>query len=166
MSDTFPLRYEGDGMFRAVPFMDRIKMVPSSTCWNWTGCLNNAGYGRIQHEGKLWYAHRFSYKIHIGEIPDGMSVLHKCDVPSCVNPDHLFLGTQADNVHDCLRKGRHRSGPVAGEKNGNAKLNTEQVAEIRAKADAGQTRKNIAEEYGVTPAHISHICLGKKWRAN
>jgi hypothetical protein len=95
-----------------------------------------------------------------------MFVLHKCDVPACVNPEHLFLGTQSDNVRDCVSKGRHRNGPVAGEKNGNAKLTAEHVAEIRAKAKNKQTRASIAKEYGVTPAHISHICLGTKWREN
>lgn len=78
----------------------------SEECWEWQGPTNH-GYGYIRIDGPKRYMHRFSWELHNGEITDGLFVLHKCDNPSCVNPDHLFLGTQRDNVYDCIAKGRH-----------------------------------------------------------
>lgn len=75
-------------------------------CWLWTGYTSTFGYGMMRFMGKSQNAHRLSWQVHRGPIPDGLSVLHKCDVPACVNPDHLFLGTQSDNMKDCASKGR------------------------------------------------------------
>jgi len=76
-------------------------------CWEWTGCLNNKGYGVMNTgDGSVIYVHRFSYLIHIGEISKGLFVCHKCDNAKCVNPDHLFLGTHTDNMQDKTIKGR------------------------------------------------------------
>ena len=90
-------------------FERKFMPEPISGCWIWTGSLNKRhnGYGQIRiGDGKPLLAHRASYELHIGTIPDGMCVLHKCDVPCCVNPNHLFLGTHADNMRDCHSKGR------------------------------------------------------------
>lgn len=81
--------------------------VDQNGCWIWQGAPNNKGYGRIAIQGKRIYAHRASFMIFNGSIND-LNVLHKCDVPLCVNPEHLFLGTQQENVTDMMQKGRHR----------------------------------------------------------
>lgn len=81
--------------------------VPEAGCWIWTGAVNcERGYGYFIYEGKPRLAHRASWSIHNGPIPDGANVLHRCDIPSCVNPNHLFLGTLSDNMKDCSVKGR------------------------------------------------------------
>lgn len=78
-------------------------------CWVWNGTVGNHGYGKINDFGDMVLTHRVSYEATYGKIPEGMQVLHKCDVKLCVNPDHLFIGTQKDNVQDMLRKGRNRN---------------------------------------------------------
>lgn len=93
----------------AVRFLDKIEMVPESTCHYWTGHVGRWGYGTIGVDGKSILAHRFSYELYIGPIPEGLLVCHHCDQPLCQNPRHLFLGTNFDNMADKTRKGRHHS---------------------------------------------------------
>jgi hypothetical protein len=88
----------------------RYAPIPDTGCWEWYGAFNNYGYGSIRVDGLRVGAHRASYVAHVGPLPSNMQVLHKCDNPSCVNPDHLFLGTQSDNVYDMVHKGRHIHG--------------------------------------------------------
>ena len=76
-------------------------------CWGWSGKFHDYGYGTLRYNSKKWTAHRFSYIYHIGNIPSGMFVCHHCDNPKCTNPNHLFLGTNLDNINDCIKKGRH-----------------------------------------------------------
>lgn len=98
-------------MIATAHVLQNYATVPESGCWLWLGGWDNDGYGKINKNGKtVAYAHRFFYQIHKGEIPDGKLVLHKCDSPACCNPDHLFLGTHADNALDKCRKGRLRNG--------------------------------------------------------
>jgi hypothetical protein len=161
-------------------------------CWLWTGALA-AGYGCLGGgPGKpLVKAHRLSYELHKGPIPDGAKVLHTCDTPPCVRPDHLYVGTQRDNALDRERRGRgnhatgDRSGarvhperlkrgddhwtrkarPWRGSKNVKAKLTPGQVAEIKQKYATGEYyQKELAYEYGVTQGTISCLTLGKTWR--
>ena len=87
-------------------FEENYTPVPESGCWLWTGCVKAHGYGVIFIKNKTQYAHRVSWELHRGPIPDGLFVLHHCDVPSCVNPEHLFTGTQKDNIQDAAKKGR------------------------------------------------------------
>ena len=84
--------------------------ITATGCWFWTGDRDSGGYGRIRSNGKQHMAHRFSYELHKGPVLDDLSVCHTCDTPSCVNPDHLFLGTQSDNARDMMRKKRARFG--------------------------------------------------------
>jgi len=160
MSETLPLLYEGNGLFRLQSFLKRVEQIPFSTCWYWIGGLYKDGYGKIWHTGKEYKAHRYSYELHNGPIPFGMHVCHKCDVPSCVNPDHLFVGTRNDNMHDMAMKGRS----THSERHHRAKLSIEQVREIRAKRYSGQSVKNLAAEYGVSKGRISEIVHQKTWR--
>lgn len=101
-----------------------LKTVKGKGCWEWTGAMGDYGYGIILYKGKRFAAHRLSWIVRVGEIPEGMCVLHKCDNKQCTKPSHLFLGTQADNMRDCYSKGRHwaqkqteclRGHPLSGE---------------------------------------------------
>jgi HNH endonuclease len=97
----------GERMNLRERFERHISFCPICDCWLWDGSLNMYGYGKIKVDGKVWGAHRISFILHIGEMPDGMLVCHKCDNPSCVNPKHLFLGSPRDNTIDSVRKNRH-----------------------------------------------------------
>lgn len=102
-------------------FMDKVEMIPFHECWEWMGGKTR-GYGRIAVGLKTMTTHRFSYITHNGDVPKGLHVLHSCDNPGCVNPKHLFLGTQKDNMDDMIKKGRGRYGKqqkynIKGEKN-------------------------------------------------
>lgn len=106
------------------------------------------------------YAHRASWELHNGPVPEGLMVLHHCDVRNCVNPEHLFLGTNKDNLEDCARKGRMHP----GEKNGMAKLRADQVKEIKILLESGTQRRMIAKRFGVHVGQIGKIARGEKWR--
>jgi hypothetical protein len=128
-------------------------------------------YGTIKVDGKNTPAHRYAYQLFCGEIPAGMVVCHHCDMPSCVNPKHLFVGTPADNEADKIRKGRQSSGERhrkalshldrTGENSVCAKLNWEKVRQIKA---SNKAQRQIAKMYGVSQTVISNIKLGKTWR--
>lgn len=120
----------------------------SGDCWLWLAAKNKYGYGKFSPAG---VAHRFSYELHFGEIPDGMFVCHRCDNPPCVRPDHLFLGTPADNTADMISKKRHRF----GESHGNAKLTDAVVRDIRAMRDDGYSFYAIAERFGVNRSTVA-----------
>ncbi len=121
---------------------------PFSGCWLWLGATTNFGHGHFRLPGRIQeLAHRVSWMLNVGDIPKGMFVLHKCDVPSCVNPDHLFIGTQADNISDMTRKGRGRKMFVKGHAALNAKLTVDQVKEIKARITP---RKMLAAKFGVS----------------
>jgi HNH endonuclease len=126
-------------------------------CWLWTRARNNKGYGRVRIDGKMQLAHRVAWQIYKGEIPEGMFVCHKCDTPACVNPDHLFLGTNADNIKDSYDKGRSNQ---QGERNGNRKLKPEQVTEIRASSESCRV---LARRFGIGKSQVANIKKGLKW---
>lgn len=143
------------------------KINKTETCWIWIGCKDPKGYGRIGtggRAGKDVFAHRLSYVFHKGEIPQGMLVCHKCDNPACVNPDHLFIGTQFDNMRDCVRKGRLKPFRPIGELAHNTKLSWKDVKEIRASPQRGWGyRIPLAKKYGVSTQIISRIIKNETW---
>lgn len=139
---------------------------PNSGCWIWIGAVfDDRGYGAIGHQGKTLRAHRASYLLHNGEIPDGMFVCHKCDLPSCVNPDHLFLGTHSENMRDSLSKGRHRTQDyknIEGVKG--TKLNLLSAARIREiYAAGGISMKQLGKDFGVTASTVCLVVQNRKW---
>ena len=137
------------------------RQVDKKQCWNWIGYCNADGYGRFKINNKMIYTHRFSWEIHFGKIPDGMCVLHRCDIPSCVNPNHLFLGVRKDNSDDMVTKNRQ----AKGESQGHHKLNEDQVKEIRRLCrERNFLRKEIAKIFNVNPCTISTIYKNKTWR--
>lgn len=125
-------------------------------CWVWQGACNPAGYGQVgiggRKDNKRVSVHRVAYELFVGEIPEGMQLLHKCDNSPCANPDHLFLGTQSDNLFDMSNKGRHV---------GNKKLTSKDIKAIRADP---RTQEAIGANYGVGQSNISYIKQRKTWR--
>lgn len=151
-------------------FWARVDLDGLGGCWLWTGAKNGMGYGCLDVDGRTVRAHRFSYEMEHGPVPSDMLVCHHCDNPSCVNPDHLFLGTPSDNMRDMARKGRsggYRSGVGNGlteERHPMARLARSDVARIKAMLFAGHTQTSIAALYGVRPNTISRIARGETWR--
>lgn len=127
-------------------------------CLLWTGATLPFGHGTLQYNNIKAKAHRVAWELARGPIPPGMVVCHKCDVPSCINVDHLFLGTQADNVADMMRKGRYARN--CGETNGRAKLTADQIAEI---VSDPRPQIAIAKDYGVKQPQVSRIKRGQTW---
>ena len=130
--------------------------------WQWRASKNASGYGIIGVGDKVELAHRLSYKIHNGQIPDNMQVLHTCDDRGCVNPEHLYLGTNHDNIMDRVK--RNRKGDVSGEKNGLSKLNKKQILEIRERYKNGENQHSIGKQYGVCKATIYYIVNELTWK--
>jgi len=139
-------------------FWDNVHKTPD--CWLWTAGKTNGGYGKLTtYERVTKLAHRISWEIHFGEVPEGLCVLHHCDNPSCVRPDHLFLGTLNDNKQDCVVKERHSR----GEKVNTSKLTEEQVKEIRQACAQGANKSELAKRYGVDRSSIFRIARGETW---
>lgn len=138
------------------------KVDRSGACWLWTGGRRGDGYGAFTAPGRNSYgAHRFSYELHHGSIPDGMCVMHTCDMPICVNPAHLRLGTNKENAADSARKARR----PRGSRQSQAKLTEGQVLDLRARyAAGGVTQKQLAAEFQVSHALVSFIVTRKVWR--
>jgi predicted XRE-type DNA-binding protein len=144
-------------------FFSKVAVGADNMCWEWLANKTHDGYGRFKVKGRRVGAHRVAYELAIGPSPEGMCVCHNCDNPSCVNPAHLFLGTQADNMADKVSKGRLRCG--RGETQGSAKLTQAKVDEIRELYAGRQfTQSALARAFGVSQMHISDIVRGKCWK--
>jgi hypothetical protein len=147
-------------------FWNKVQRVGDG-CWEWTATRDSDGYGRIlvgsRSDGTRQNAraHRVSYLLNCGSIPSGMEVLHKCDNPPCVRPDHLFLGTVDDNMKDMVAK--KRAANQAGERNGFAKLTEDAVTAIRLAARDGESRGALARAYHVSESCIRAIVTNKRW---
>ncbi len=132
------------------------KVRKSDGCWEWTGSGNGIqGYGQVRIAGKCIQAHRRSWEMEFGPIPDGLFVLHRCDNRPCVRPSHLFLGTLSDNMHDCSRKGR-----LAPPRS----LTADNVATIRRMYDDGVGQYPLAALFRVPQSTISGIVRGNLYR--
>lgn len=135
-------------------FWTKVKINSPFKCWEWLAYKNHNGYGMFRQRR----AHRIVWSLVNGLIPDEIFVLHKCDNPSCVNPGHLFLGTQVDNMRDKMEKGRHRWG------SGNAKLTSKQVKAIRIMGSRhNMLQKDIANIFSMTQSQISRVLAKKCW---
>jgi len=145
------------------PIVSHVKGL--GCCWLWKAATNSDGYGLVGVDGRTLRAHRVSWEIHNGPIPAGMCILHRCDNPACVNPAHLFLGTDADNIRDCVAKGRHVTHPAPpGEGHRSAKLTDANVLEIRKLYAAGGVfQRELGERFGVSRQNISYILSRKAW---
>jgi hypothetical protein len=144
-----------------IRFESKVELIPGIECHIWTARCDDDGYGTLKVGGKTLRAHRLSYEHFIGPIGEN-HVLHKCDVPSCVNPNHLFLGGHAANVADKVAKSRQAKGKKARAKK-RTKLTNDQVIKIRELAVSGHTQRSIADKFGVTQANISLIISKKNW---
>lgn len=133
-------------------------------CWLWTSAQNNNGYGRLKIGTKHSAAHRLSYAHFRGAIPHGMCVLHTCDVRTCVNPAHLWLGTNDDNVADRVAKGRTRWNPKRGASHPCAKLTEQNIKDIFSMLNEGLTQKHIAAYYGISQQTVSKIKRRVAWK--
>lgn len=152
-------------------FEDKYTPEPNSGCWLWNTTTNNGGYGIVKHKGKVIGAHRLSYELYCEEIPESMVVCHKCDTRSCVNPEHLFIGTYKDNTQDMITKGRKRNGDRSklmmgndrsvGVKNCSAKLTEQQVIDIFLD---NRKAKQIAGEYSIHVNTVYKIKNRIRWK--
>lgn len=162
MSERYKLRMYCSrrcyGVAKAVPFSERFKRsirVMETGCWHWKSDLP---YPKTTINGKSIGVHRASYEMINGPIPGGLEACHRCDNPRCVRPDHVFLGTQSDNIIDASRKGRMKSNV-----NAKRKLNDAQVTAILLKLQDGITQLEIASMFGVSQSMVSKIRLGLSW---
>lgn len=133
--------------------------VEKGDCWEWRASREAFGYGVFTVDGRRELAHRVAWRLIMGDIPDGMCVLHRCDNPPCVNPAHLFLGNRRDNQRDMARKGRS----THGAKNSTAKLTSRTAAAILRRVRSGERQKDAAARYGVTQSLVSRLVNGKIW---
>ena len=138
-------------------------MLPTEPgCWLWVGSTSDNGYGNIavDHPRDIRLAHRVSYEMHKGPIPEGLLVRHKCDMRCCVNPAHLEVGTQRDNLKDMVERGRAYKGNPRGTRR---KLNEAAVAAIRAAGKTGERHRDIAKRFGMSQAQVSKIIARESW---
>jgi hypothetical protein len=149
-------------------FWSKVDIRTTDECWPWNASSTPLGYGKFGRGGRYggWeFAHRMAYRLCSGEIPDDASVLHRCDNPPCCNPNHLWLGSQADNIHDMDKKGRRVNPPRFGENNGGAKLTAAQVKEIRREYSNGGVKQcELATKYGISYQQVHNIVNNHSWR--
>jgi len=139
-------------------FEEKIERIPWSGCWIWMGALSNSGYGEFRLSGKCVYAHRAAFALFVGPV-GSLEVCHKCDVKSCVNPSHLFLGTHAENMRDAVAKGK--AGGTKGEYSNTAKLKEADAFAIR---NSHLTPTELAKKFGVSVPTICNLLAGRTWR--
>lgn len=140
-------------------FMNKVEPVPMSGCWLWMGYTDKKmGYGMFWLDGTMHLSHRIAYALFKGPIVDDLHVLHRCDVPCCVNPAHLWLGTNAQNVKDKVAKGRGAS--MKGERHPGAKLDEVTVRFIR---ESLESSRSLAKKIGIDRTTVGYIRKGKLW---
>lgn len=144
-------------------FYSQVTVPNNNGCMFWLGSKNKKGYGQINVNNKPMLSHRFSYMLHYGAFDNQLCVLHKCDMPSCVAPEHLFLGTKKDNMRDCANKGRLKTPNYKGQNSSSAKLLDCEIPIIRKKLKNGLSCKFLGEFYNVHPDTILSIKIGRTW---
>lgn len=153
-----------------IEYLDRFwgNVEKGTDCWIWQAGKFDNGYGQFRVGNKKIKAHRFAWEAVNGPIPEGIKVLHKCDNPPCVNPDHLFLGTNRDNTVDALIKGRIQPAKnlkhFVGEESPNAKLTDVSVLQIREAFQSGRSKYWIAKKFGIAQSTVTQIVTGVTWR--
>jgi hypothetical protein len=167
IGERTPTRFCSLSCARSRPLEDRFwsKVRTGEGCWEWTGSLEVGGYGIIgasrHHAARR--AHRVAWELrNRAPVPDGLDVLHHCDNRRCVNPDHLYVGTDSDNARDRVMRGRDAN--KSGEKNPNAKLTKDDVLAIIAAVTGGETQTSVAKRYGISQTTVSALVRGKGWR--
>lgn len=149
-------------------FWSRVAKGGIDDCWNWIAGIGTHGYGRMSVDGCPESSHRISWQLNNGPIPQGLHVLHRCDNRICCNPNHLFLGTNLDNINDMVSKNRQAKSPhkpaKRGEENSRAVLTKDQVVEIRQRCASGESQDLLAEIYGVSQGHISNVYRRVTWK--
>lgn len=148
-------------------FWAKVQKQEGDGCWEWTAALHRNGYGHFSIGYRDAYSHRYSYEISVGPIPDGMCVCHKCDNRKCVRPDHLFLGSHAENIADRDAKGRTATGTnghyPTGERHHNAKLTDDQVRDLRRRYTTERvTQRALAAEFGVSYDSVKSIIQNRQ----
>lgn len=143
----------------------RDRIITSLACWEWTGYVGRHGYGvmAIGHRDRMTVP-RVSWRVHYGEVPPGLCVLHRCDNKLCGNPEHLFLGDHQANTDDKLAKKRMRHGHLCGAANPGARLDWDKVEAIRRRCDAGETTYMLAVEFGINQALVWRVWRRRSWR--
>lgn len=140
-------------------FLEKINKPSDSECWEWAGHLMVNGYGQLTAGARQWTAHRFSYTMHKGKIPDGLIIRHSCHNRKCVNPDHLSTGTMQDNSDDMVKAGRQ----CLGEKQGLSKLVEANIVDIYKMGKEGKYQSYIAREFNIDQSGVSRILSGEYW---
>ena len=139
-------------------------VLKTDGCWLWRGATAPGGYGVFSVRHKNVRASHYSYTRFVGQLSPGQQALHRCDNPPCVRPDHLFAGTQGDNMRDCVAKGRLRPGGTFGEAHPSAKLTAEIVKHIRAAHADGASLSELGRRHGVTPQSIGAVVRRESWK--
>lgn len=143
-------------------FWEKVDIRDKDSCWNWKAGVNSKGYGQFRFQKKMCLATRMALVFTDGEVPDDLCVLHKCDNPLCVNPEHLYIGTMKDNAQD--REIRGRGNHCKWEGHHKAKLTIKQVKEIRSRKLTGELMCSLAKEFGVQSSAVEKICKNRTWR--
>ena len=139
----------------------KSERIPFTDCGIWTGAWQSMGYGQVRYNGKTILAHRAAYMVYRSDIPVGLCVLHKCDTPPCINPDHLFLGTQKDNIRDMISKGRGR---LRHESGWYSRFCADDIRRFRAMYASGEyTINSLARKLGITSGGMWKIIRRKTW---
>lgn len=145
-------------------FFSKVSKGEPGGCWHWNAARMQSGYGNFGIDNYVHKAHRVSYALHNGSIPEGLMVLHKCDNPRCVNPEHLYAGTAKQNSQDAVRRGRHSPGKVVGEASHLAKTTDVMVRNMAALHCAGFSEMDLVAMFGFSRSIVSSVIHGRAWK--